>query len=122
MVASLPMKLIIGTVFGILAGLGVGGGSLLILWLTFVLGVDHSAVRTINLLFFLPSAVIACFLRWKDGTIPFRSIFPVIVSGCMAAGICSWISAVADMTLMKKLFGVLLLFTGLRELFYKRKQ
>ena len=34
---SLPVALIVGTVLGFLTGLGVGGGSLLILWLTLVL-------------------------------------------------------------------------------------
>ena len=115
MLDSHPIILIVGTVLGFLAGLGIGGGSLLILWLTFVLGIDHNIARGINLLFFLPSAIIACFFRWKQGCINIRAILPVIIGGCIAAGICSWISTV-------KLFGGLLLLTGLRELLYKPKK
>ena len=37
MLESLPVAVIIGTVLGFLSGLGIGGGSLLILWLTAVL-------------------------------------------------------------------------------------
>ena len=37
MLESLPVALIVGTLLGFLTGLGVGGGSLLILWLTLVL-------------------------------------------------------------------------------------
>ena len=37
MLESLPVTLIIGTLLGFLSGLGVGGGSLLILWLTVIL-------------------------------------------------------------------------------------
>lgn len=124
MVESLPVILIVGTALGFLAGLGIGGGSLLILWLTFVLGMDHSIARGINLLFFLPSALIACFFRWKQGAIDFKALFPAILGGCIAAGVCSWISGVIDVSLLKKLFGGLLILTGIRELFYrpKRKQ
>ena len=122
MLDSLPVVLIVGTVLGFLAGLGIGGGSLLILWLTFVLGIDHNIARGINLLFFLPSAIIACFFRWKQGCINIRAILPAIIGGCIAAGICSWISTVMDMALLKKLFGGLLLLTGLRELLYKPKK
>ena len=59
MLESLPVILVIGTVLGFLAGIGVGGGSLLVLWLTLVLGMEHPQARLINLLFFLPSAIVA---------------------------------------------------------------
>ena len=121
MVNSLPVMIFVGTVLGFLAGLGIGGGSLLILWLTFVLEIDHSTARGINLLFFFPSALIACFFRWKQGCIDWKQILPAILGGCAAAGVCSWISAVLDMHVLKKLFGGLLLVTGLREVLYRPK-
>ena len=40
--------LLVGTVLGFLTGLGIGGGSLLILWLTIVLGMDQQTARSIN--------------------------------------------------------------------------
>ena len=58
MLESLPVTLLVATILGFLTGLGVGGGSLLILWLTIVLGMDQATARGINLLFFLPAAVI----------------------------------------------------------------
>ncbi len=122
MLESLPVMLIVGTALGFLAGLGIGGGSLLILWLTMVLGMDPSMARSINLLFFLPSAAIACFFRWKQGCIPWKQIWPAILCGCAAAGVCSWFGIMLDMELLKKLFGGLLILTGLRELFYRSKQ
>lgn len=122
MVNSLPIRLLVGTALGFLAGLGIGGGSLLILWLTLVLGMEHEAARGINLLFFLPSALIACFFRWKQGCIDFKAILPSIISGCIAAGIGSWGSTVMDLTLLKKFFGGLLILTGVRELLYKPKK
>ena len=67
MLESLPIILIVGTVLGFLSGLGIGGGSLLILWLTMVLHTDPLVSRSINLLFFIPSALVACALRIRQG-------------------------------------------------------
>lgn len=121
MLESLPVILLVGTVLGFLAGLGIGGGSLLILWLTMVLQMDQSTARGINLLFFLPAAIIACFFRWKQGCIQWKQILPAILWGCAAAACFSWLSVCIDLNLIKKLFGGLLIFTGLREVFYKPK-
>ena len=89
MLESFPVALTVGAVLGFLSGLGIGGGSLLILWLTMVLGMEHSAARCINLLFFLPTATIACFLQWRAKAIPFRRILPAALGGCLAAAVLS---------------------------------
>lgn len=121
MLESLPVIALVGTVLGFLSGIGVGGGSLLILWLTMVLGMDHAIARGINLLFFLPSALIACFFRWKQGCICWKEILPAILWGCAAAAAFSFLSVRMDLALLKKLFGALLILTGLRELVYRSK-
>lgn len=119
MVESLPVVLIAGTAMGFLTGLGIGGGSLLILWLTMVVGMEPSTARAVNLLFFLPSAAIACFFRWRQGLIPWKQILPAIVSGAVSAAIFSWLGTTLDVALLKKLFGGLLILTGLREVIYR---
>jgi len=107
-----------GTVLGFLTGLGIGGGSLLILWLTAVVGMDPAAARSVNLLFFLPSALIAVILRGKQGAVPYKKLLPAVVSGSIAAALTAWLSARMELALLKKLFGMLLVLTGLREIFY----
>ena len=119
MLESLSVTLLVGTVLGFLSGLGIGGGSLLILWLTIVLGMDQATARGINLLFFLPAAVIACIYRWKQGAVKIRTILPAMLAGCLAAAVFSWIGTHMDTQLLQKLFGGLLIVTGLRELLYK---
>jgi uncharacterized membrane protein YfcA len=122
MLESLPFILIIGCILGFLSGLGVGGGSLLMLWLTLVLNMEHSVARSINLLFFIPSAVIASFFRWKQGTLNINKVLPAIIGGCVSAACFSLLSKQIDISLIKKLFGVLLLLTGVRELFYRPRK
>lgn len=122
MLDSFPVALVVGTALGFLSGIGVGGGSLLILWLTLVLEMEHPQARTVNLLFFLPSALIASFFRWKQGALNIKKILPAILAGCFAAGFCSWISTLFDTELLKKLFGGLLFITGIRELTFGTKK
>ena len=122
MVESLPVMLIVGTALGFLTGLGIGGGSLLILWLTMVLNTDPLTARSINLLFFIPSAIIACIFRMKQGKLSLRPILPAIIAGCIAAGVFSWISTILDVEILKKGFGIVLLAAGARELFYRPRK
>ena len=102
--------------------MGVGGGSLLILWLTFVANTPAETARSINLMFFLAAAGSVSILRIKAGSLDLKSILPATISGCIAAGLCSWLGQQIDSTVLKKIFGVLLLGTGLRELFYRPKK
>ena len=119
MLETFPVVLLVGTVLGFLAGIGVGGGSLLILWLTLVLGMEQSQAGILNLLFFLPSALVASLFRWKQGALQIRQVLPAIIAGCIAAGIFSFLGKTMDIGLLKKLFGILLLITGVRELTYR---
>lgn len=119
MVGSFPIALAVGTVLGFLTGLGIGGGSLLILWLTLVLGFPQETARTLNLLFFLPAALISSCFRLRRGTISVRRILPAIVSGCLAAIVFSRIGLAMDLFWLKKAFGILLVVIGIRELFYR---
>ena len=122
MLASFPFALGVAVILGFLAGLGVGGGSLLVMWLTLIVGIDHPQARIINLMFFIPSAIISSLFRWKQGSLHFKHLIPAVVAGCVAAAIFSWISRYVDVEILKKLFGALLLFAGIRELFYKSKR
>ena len=122
MLESIPVVIVISTLLGFLAGIGVGGGSLLILWLTLVLGMPHPQARILNLIFFIPSAVAASFFRWKQGELDLKKVLPSIISGCIAAALFSTLGQRIDTSVLKKLFGGLLLITGIRELMYKPKK
>ena len=112
-------EIIVGAVLGFLSGLGVGGGSLLILWLTLMQAVDPTVARGINLLFFLPCALIAAIFRWKQGSLPLKKIYPAILTGCASALVFSAVGTRLNTAILKKLFGGLLMITGIREFFYK---
>lgn len=121
MLDSFPIAVIAGVALGFLSGLGIGGGSLLVLWLTLILDTPQEVARTINLLFFLPSAVIASLFRWHQGSLPFKKIYPAIIAGCLSAALFSYLGSLWNVSMIKKLFGGLLLITGIRELCYRKK-
>lgn len=116
------MSIIVGVVLGFLSGLGTGGGSLLILWLTLVMHMDYGQARIVNLLFFIPSALIACLFRWKQGKLDLKKVLPAIVSGIACAALGTWFSTGLNTNVLKKLFGVILLAAGIRELFYRPRK
>ena len=117
MLESFPFALAVGAALGFLAGLGVGGGSLLILWLTLVLKIPPDIAGGINLLFFVPTAVIASLFRLKQGTLDLRRILPALIAGVASAILLTLWSRNLDTEVLRKPFGILLLITGLRELF-----
>ena len=121
MLESLPVCLLVGTILGFLSGLGIGGGSLLILWLTIALEMPQTTARGINLLFFLPAAIIAMFFRWRQGSLPVKKILPAMAAGAASAAAFTFWGQKLDVELLKKGFGLLLLATGLREILYKPK-
>jgi uncharacterized membrane protein YfcA len=122
MLETTPFSIVIGAVLGFLTGLGTGGGSLLVLWLTLVLHMDPAQARLINLMFFLPAAVISTILHWKQGRIPLKKVLLPTIAGCITAAVLSFVGQKIDTENLKKLFGVLLIFTGLRELFYRPRK
>lgn len=122
MLSTVPFSIIIGVLLGFLSGLGVGGGSLLILWLTLILNMDPITARSINLMFFITAAGSVSIFRWKQGKLNLKQILPAILSGCITSVLISLFFKNIDQTVLRKLFGTLLLFTGFRELTYRPRK
>jgi uncharacterized membrane protein YfcA len=116
------LAILIGAILGFLAGLGVGGGSLLILWLTLVLKIPTDTAAGINLLFFVPTAVTASLFRLKQGKLDLKRILPALIAGVASAAIFTLLFGNFDSELLRKPFGILLLATGIRELFYRPRK
>ena len=122
MLTTIPFATIAGIILGFLAGLGVGGGSLLILWLTLIIHMDPSLARTINLMFFITASGSVSIFRLRQGTVRWKEILPAVIFGCIGAALFSVVGQWIDQEIIKKLFGALLLFTGVRELLYRPRK
>lgn len=116
---ELILSTLAATALGVLTGLGVGGGSLLLLYLTLVVNLDAGTARTISLLFFFPAAALSAFRARKQ--ICWKTLLPAILAGCLSAFLFSLLSKALDPGYFRKALGVLLLILGIRELRLSRR-
>lgn len=111
----------VGLATGILSGCGVGGGSLLMLYLTLCADVAQYQAAGINLLYFLACAPAALWSHSKNGLIERRTALCCIASGIPTAFAASLLAARMDIGWLRRAFGVFLLCIGIKECFAKRK-
>lgn len=105
-----------GLVCGVLSGLGIGGGTLLMVWMTAVQSVAQKTAQGINLLYFLPTAACALLFHMKNRLISRQTVIPAVLAGCLTAAAAAFFAQQIDTTLLRRLFGGFLLLVGLREL------
>lgn len=107
---------------GAVGAMGLGGGGVLVLYLTLSLGMPQLQAQGINLLFFLPCALISILIQLK------RKMIDLPTAGWMALGgtggvlIGMWLTRVIHAALLPKAFGLFLITVGLMELFGKSKK
>lgn len=100
-----------------LSGFGIGGGTLLILWLTLVSGLTQQQAGGINLLYFICCALPALWGHAKNRLIEKQAVLWCTLAGLPACILGALLASLLDVTLLRRLFGVFLLFIGFRELF-----
>lgn len=118
---SMVIGVIIGALTGVLSGFGVGGGTLLLLWMTAVQGMGQAQAGGVNLLYFIACALPASIGHIKNGLIEKKAVFWCVVLGAPACIAGAFLAAGMDTELLKRLFGGFILAIGLRELFYSKK-
>lgn len=115
------LNIIVGAGLGLLSGLGVGGGSLLLLWLTMVVGVPQEEARVMNLMFFLPCALVATLFRWKSARPDFKIMGVAVTAALAGAVLGNVLGPGLDREMLKKAFGVIFVISGIRELRWRPK-
>ena len=111
----------VGLATGFLSGCGVGGGSLLMLYLTLLAGMGQYQAAGINLLYFLACAPAALWSHIQNGLVEKRAALWCIAAGVPAAAAASLLAAQIDTDWLRRAFGVFLLCIGFKECFAKRK-
>lgn len=114
------VPLIIGAATGVITGFGIGGGTLLILYLTLFAGVGQMESQGINLVYFLPSAGAALVSHIKNREIVWRAFVFSTLSGVATTVMGSMLAARLDITLLRRFFGAFLIVVGLSQIFSKK--
>lgn len=110
-----------GLVCGVLSGLGIGGGTLLMVWMTAVIGIAQKSAQGINLLYFLPTAACALVFHIKNRLIRPRIVIPAMIAGCVSAAGAAMLATAMETGLLRRLFGGFLIVVGLTELFGRQR-
>ncbi len=115
------MSLLIGFFSGLAASMGLGGGFVLLVYLTLFTGCSQLEAQGINLVFFLPIALLSLLLHTKNKLVCWKLIPVMAGAGVLGVLLGAWLARTLDETMLRKLFSALLLFVAVREIFHKRQ-
>jgi len=113
--------LLIGLGAGIVSGMGMGGGTILIPALVLTINPQQHTAQSVNLLFFIPTAVVALIIHIKNKHIDFKMAVPIIAFGMCGSFVGSWLAMRLAGGELKRLFGFFLLAMSIYEMFRKGK-
>lgn len=105
---------------GIIGGMGIGGGTILIPTLTIFLSTKQQIAQSVNLLSFIPTAIVALISHIKQGNIEKKLIFKLIIGGIIGAIIGSYLAVKLPSQSLKKAFGIFLFIMGIYEICCKK--
>lgn len=111
-------EILIGLVAGIVSGTGMGGGTILIFLLSFLLGIDQHIAQATNLIFFIPTAVVAIIVNLKNKNIDLKLAIIISIFGILGAIIGANISIRIDVGILKKCFGIFLAMIAINEIYF----
>ncbi len=115
------IAILIGFFSGIISGMGVGGGMILIPALGAFLNVPQHTSQSINLFYFIPTAVAALIVHIKKKSIYYRAL-RLIITGIPFSVIGAYIASSLSGDILRKLFGVFILIFGVIEIIGAFKQ
>jgi uncharacterized membrane protein YfcA len=104
-----------------LSALGMGGGGILLIYLVAYGGMDQLAAQGINLVFFVPVALVAILIHAKRGLIQWKVALRCVALGIVGVYFGYKLATLLESDLLTKLFGGFLLLIGIREIFSKPK-
>ena len=106
------LSFLIGIFVSVLSGMGVGGGGLLVLWLSLVSRWEITAARGVNLLFFCVSAVSALPYHAKHRK-PDRYALGLLLLGALPGVFLGQrLSGILPPDILRRVFGYFLLTAG----------
>lgn len=109
------LETIIGVVAGVIGGLGMGGGTVLILFLSLFLGIEQHIAQATNIIFFIPTAIAAIIISFKNKNINLKLALPICLWGCIGAAAGAFISSKMDMTILRKAFAIFLIIIAIYQ-------
>ncbi len=112
--------LLAGLFSGIIGSMGLGGGAVLIIYLTLFTDTKQLTAQGINLLFFIPIAVVAVAIYAFKKQIKWRITLKIALWGLLGTAGGWLFTSFLGGELTSKIFGGLLVIIGVREIFTRK--
>lgn len=110
-------EIIIGAFSGIFSGIGMGGGTILIFLLTIFVGLEQHIAQATNLIYFVPTAISAIIVNYKEKNIDINLAREISVYGIVGAVIGAIISINTDVQRLRKFYGIFLAVIAIHEIY-----
>lgn len=103
----------------VLGAMGLGGGFVLLIYLTAFAGVSQFEAQSINLIFFIPVAIVALIIHTKNRLVLWKDSLISIAFGVLGVFLGFYLANWIGSDLISWAFAGVVLFTGIKELFAK---
>ena len=111
-----------GVISGIISGMGMGGGTILITILVCFLSVDQKVAQAVNLVFFIPTSLVATIVNIKNKQIDWKLAVPIAIMGALGAFLGAFIATKINVEILRKMFALFLFTIAIFEAYswYKK--
>ena len=113
------MNFIASLLVSVLSGMGVGGGGLLVIYLTLFLGKEQFLSQGINLLFFLAASVSSLFIHLRQRKIDWHTVSAIAFIGSLGVILGAVLAGGLPGGILRKIFAVFMMAAGALQLFKK---
>ena len=105
-----------GIISGIIAGMGMGGGTFLIPVLTLIFSFAQKEAQGINLLAFLPMAIVCLIIHFKNKLVNLKIGIPIVIIGVIFSIIGAIVANTLSNNNLRFYFGIFLIAIGIWQL------
>ena len=94
-----------GVAGGILGGMGMGGGTILIPMLGIFFGMEQHLAQAVNLISFVPMAIVALIIHFKNGLVETSGLWKIILAGLFSCVLGSLFAKSVKAEILRRIFG-----------------
>lgn len=111
------MPILFGIISGIVTGMGMGGGTILILLLSLFMNLEQHIAQATNLVFFIPTALSAIIINIKQNNVDKKIALQVSILGIIGAIVGAIVSEQMSSENLKRYFAIFILIIALHEIY-----
>ena len=119
---STLIPIIAGFLSGLIGSMGFGGGGVLIIYLVVFANIPQLQAQGINLIFFVPCAILATIIYTIKKQIEYKKILPVIIGGVIGAIGASFLLKNINTNYLSKAFAIFLIVMCVSSIFRLKKE